>query len=84
MLNPSDGKPARRLAPESKELLLFKSAGEVSLRVGLWRRRPIPAMFVTFFSCGVLLLELENKGTGGRWRDRGDWNSVVDDGAELA
>jgi hypothetical protein len=56
-----------RLAPESKELLLFKSA-----------------MFVTLCSWGVLLLELGNSGTGGRWRNRGCWNSVVDDGAEFA
>lgn len=52
IMNPPDWKPARRLAPESKELLLFKSA-----------------MFVTLFSCGMLLLELENNGTGGRWRN---------------
>lgn len=32
----------------------------------------------------MLLLELENRGTGGRWRNRGCWNSVVDDGAEFA
>jgi len=56
-----------RLAPESKELLLFKSA-----------------MFVTLCSWGMLLLELENRGTGGRWSNRGCWNSVVDDGAEFA
>lgn len=45
-------KPAKRLAPESKELLLFRSA-----------------MAATLFgeTCGMLLLvELENKGTGGR------------------
>jgi hypothetical protein len=56
-----------RLAPESKELLLFKSA-----------------MFVALCSWGVVLLELENRGTGGRWRNGGCWNSVVEDGAELA
>jgi len=47
-------KPGIRLAPESKELLLFKSA-----------------IVATFFCCGMLLLELENNGTGGRWRNRG-------------
>jgi hypothetical protein len=30
------------------------------------------------------LLELEKRGTGGRCRDKGCWNSVVDDGAEFA
>lgn len=67
ILNPPDWKPGIRFAPESKELLLFKSV-----------------MFATLFSCEMLLLELENKGTGGRWRNRGCWNSVVDDGAEFA
>jgi len=34
--------------------------------------------------CGMLLLARENRGTGGRCRNRGCLNSVVDDGAELA
>lgn len=67
MVNTPDWKPGIRLAPESKELLLFRSA-----------------IFATLFSWRMLLLELENKGTGGRWRNRGCWNSVVDEGAELA
>jgi len=66
-VNPPDWKPGIRLAPESKELLLFKSA-----------------IVATLFCCGRLLLELENRGTGGRWRNRGCWNSVVDVGAEFA
>jgi len=48
-------------------------------------------MFVTLGSgCCIfgmlllVLLELENNGTGGRFRDKGCWNSVVDDGAEFA
>ena len=73
-----------RLAPESKELLLFKSAGNVSSRLGWQKAGLIPAMFVTLCSLGMLLLELENRGTGGRWSNRGCWNSVVDDGAEFA
>jgi hypothetical protein len=32
----------------------------------------------------MLLLELENSGTGGYWRNSGCWNSEVDDGAEFA
>jgi hypothetical protein len=73
-----------RLAPESKELLLFKSAGKVSSRSRAEKACVVPAMFVTLCSWGVLLLELGNSGTGGRWRNRGCWNSVVDDGAEFA
>lgn len=49
---PEARKPDNRLMPESKELLLFKSA-----------------IVVALFSCGVLLLELENRGTGGRCRN---------------
>lgn len=68
MLKAPDWKPGIRLAPESNELLLFKSA-----------------IAATLFCCGRrLLLELENRGTGGRWRNRGCGNSVVDGGAELA
>lgn len=44
----SDWRPAYRLAPESKELLLFRSA------------------MVATLLCEMLLLELENRGTGGR------------------
>lgn len=64
---PAARKPDNRLMPESKELLLFKSA-----------------IVATLCSCGVLLLELGNRGTGGRCRNRGCLNSVVDEGAELA
>ena len=71
-----------RLAPESKELLLFKSAGKVSLR-SCWRKAFIVPAIETLCS-GMLLLEFGNSGTGGRWRNSGCWNSVVDDGAEFA
>lgn len=69
---PAAWKAGIRLAPESNELLLCRSA-----------------MVATFGSgccvCGILvLLELWNNGTGGRCRDEGSWNSVVDDGAEFA
>lgn len=52
---------------ESKELLLFRSGGWVSLRL---RREDegkgwaVPAMFAA--GCWGTLLELENNGTGGR------------------
>jgi hypothetical protein len=60
-------KAGPRPAPkfESNELLLFRSARGVSF--GMWVRRrgsALPAMFVTFWE--VLLLEVWNKGTGGR------------------
>ena len=84
MLKAPDWKPGIRLAPESNELLLFKSADMMSAGSGLRKARTVPAMAATLFCCGRLLLELENKGTGGRWRNRGCWNSVVDVGAELA
>jgi len=73
-LNAPDWKPGIRLAPESKELLLFKSAMFVAW--GCWVCVGMLWM--------LLLLELENKGTGGYWRNRGCLNSVVDEGAEFA
>lgn len=66
MVNCSGGKPGIRLAPESNELLLFKSA-----------------MVAAFGCCGIFVLELGNKGTGGRCNG-GCWNSVVELGAEFA
>lgn len=63
-------KAGPRPAPmlESNELLLFRSAGRVSFACARARRRKwsLPAMFTTLLCCGMLLLELENKGTGGR------------------
>jgi len=84
MVNEPDWKPGIRLAPESNELLLFKSVDKVSLKRGSQKACTVPAIVAALFCCGRLLLELENRGTGGRWRNRGCWNSVVDVGAEFA
>jgi len=77
-------KPDNRLTPESNELLLFKSAPMMSSTSLLWRASFVPAIVAMLCRCGMLLLERENRGTGGRCRNRGCLNSVVDDGAELA
>lgn len=42
------------------------------------------AIVATLCSCGMLLLELGNRGTGGRCRKRGCLRSDVEEGAELA
>jgi hypothetical protein len=70
---PPAWKAGIRLAPESNELLLCRSAMFATFDSGCWM-------------CGIeLLLELWNNGTGGRCRDKDCcWNSVVDDGAEFA
>ena len=81
-------RPANKLAPESNELLLFKSGLRVSWRDRLTEAEGfLPAMvaaFAALWICGMAFVLLENRGTGGRCCDCLLWKAVEEVGAEFA